>query len=327
MRILVTGGLGYTGIELTKKLAEKNHEIFIVDIDLYKTYKFIKKYKNVYLINRDVRFINWNILDELKIDVVYHLAGISNDPGNGVSDSLGLDINLYASINLYKYLENSNVKTFIYPSSCSIYGNSTLEKIDENTLSNPITNYAYTKAKFEEYIKENLNKNITTVIIRPATVYGPSDRLRLDLLINKLLVHGMARQAVSIPNLNNCRPHLYIKDLIDIYLYFLSFDKKGLYIYNAAFNNLKISEIVNIVSKITSSKLKVVSEFENDKRSYHIDSSKITNLIPKLRASDTTENLLETMKFFKSDNVVSNMNDSMYFNKKIQAMKWGLMDE
>lgn len=322
MNILVTGGLGYIGIELVRELSLLGMNVYIIDIDLYSRAKLFSSDENVFVIKEDIRFVDWSILNRFSINAVYHLAGISNDPGNGVSTSLGREINLNASVRMYEFLKDSNVKTFIYPSSCSVYGKSNLNNVDENSCTSPITNYAKLKLEFENYIRHNINLNVSNIILRPATVFGPSKRQRLDLLGNKLISNLMINRLVELPDIKNCRPLVYIKDLIGIYILLLN-ENIQFDIYNIAFYNMSIEKTINEVSKVINKEAKISSKGVKDSRSYLVNSSKIIKRFPEFSPTDLKKGILETEVYFRNEKIVNDLENDVYYNNKIQAKKWG----
>lgn len=323
MNILVTGGLGYTGIELVKKLSNTGHNVVIVDIDLYDTARFLGSCPNVKILKADILTVDWSvILRQYSIDVVYHLAGISNDPGNGVTAEFGMKINYYASVRLYESLRFSLVHKFIYPSSCSVYGLSQNNAVDETCPISPITNYARCKVMVEQYVRQHQYPNISTVLLRPATVFGPSTRQRLDLLINRTIIGALAGTAIHTPNLENSRPHVYIQDLLRVYEFFLTHGG-GLNTYNIAFGNYKIRDIVRKVQLVTGKSTHICEDKKADPRTYCVNSKRILSVFPDLSKASFEENLSATVTSFIGQDLIAKIDEDIYYNKRIQEKKWG----
>ena len=139
---------------------------------------------------------------------------------------------------------------------------------------------------------------IDIVCIRPATVCGLSERLRLDLTVNKLTYDAFYRKKIFVNGGNQIRPNIHIKDLIAA-IDTLIFSKKKLKynIYNVGFENLKISEIANKIKNRTGAKIKVNKN--KDIRSYRQDSSRFLKLgfKPKYNVDSAINELIY---FFKS---------------------------
>jgi nucleoside-diphosphate-sugar epimerase len=317
MKILITGGLGYTGIYLSNKLADMGHNVYIVDLDIFNRKHLLKT--KCTIIQEDIRTINWDILNQLNIEVIYHLAGISNDPGNGVSKETGMAINLYATMRLYDYLSKTNVKRFVYPSTCSVYGKNNEDVVNEQTKVNPISDYAYAKSKVEEYIKNNLNPELAVTILRPATVYGYSMRQRFDLLINKILINTIFNRKFELPNLNNIRPNVYIDDLVSVYLLMLK-TTSNLEVFNVAFNNKKIREIISDVEGVLDKKVFYIENKQIDSRSYSVDSK---NILTKFSPKNFEHSLKETITQFRRENFSDFVNNDLFYNNRTQEKIWG----
>ena len=121
MNILITGGAGYVGSVLTSALLNQGFNIKVLDLMIYGE-DVIKPHKNLVMIKGDIRNIDLlkKILDN--IDIVIHLACISNDPSFELNPELGKSINLDPFEPLVKLCKKSKVKKFIYASSSSVYG-------------------------------------------------------------------------------------------------------------------------------------------------------------------------------------------------------------
>ena len=126
MRVLITGNRGYVGAAVTKYLKKKKIDVYGIDNNFFSK-KIIKNQTN-----KDIREINQNILDN--IDGVVHLAGISNDPMGKKFSKATKSINLDASIKFFKICKKKKIKSFVFASSCSVYGQTKNNIVSENKL-------------------------------------------------------------------------------------------------------------------------------------------------------------------------------------------------
>ena len=329
MKVLVTGGMGYIGSLLVEKLLNKNHLVYVVDLMIYET-KFDINKKNLILIKGDIRTQNWDKILSQGIDVVYHLAGVSNDPGNGISSKQGLDINYYATVKLYNACLKNNVKRFIYPSSCSVYGKQFNEGekniLNEECLINPLTNYAIAKAKVEKYIINNVkNKKMCTIVIRPATVYGISYRQRFDLIVNNFTAETMKNGTIVISNKKNVRPTVHINDLIRAYILLLNVNKNLVNneIFNIAYDNYTLENIYTSIFKITNKTAIVKDNNMKISRSYYVDSSKINRIIGFERKYSLNDGIEQLKRCFLNGEFNDYKENNNYFNKLCQPLFFG----
>ncbi len=272
MNFLITGGCGYIGTQLTKHLLSKKNKVTVVDTCWFGN--FHKKNKNLKIIRKDIR--NFEDLNIKGVDIIIHLANIANDPTVELDPNLSWDVNVLASKLIARHAIKSKVKKIIFLSSGSVYGVKKEKKVTENLKLNPISIYNKTKM-IAERIFLSFKDKIDIICIRPATVCGFSERLRLDLTVNKLTFDAFYKKKIFVDGGKQIRPNIHIQDLISA-IDFLIFSKKKLKhnIYNIGFENLKISEIANKIKKRTGAKIRVNKN--KDIRSYRQDSSRFLRL-------------------------------------------------
>ncbi len=300
--ILITGGAGYVGIELTKSLLASGNLVHIVDTfwfgDNLRPHPNLKKYK------MDIR--EFDPPEELeKIDTVIHLASIANDPSADLDPSLSWEIGCLGSLKVLQWAASKSVNNFIVASSGSVYGVSSEPKVTEEVKLIPISIYNQVKM-VKERIALSYKDKMNIVILRPATVAGISDRQRLDLAVNALTFSALNKKCITLFGGNQIRPHVHIRDLIAAYEFFIPGEHSG--IFNIGFENISILELGRRINKITGADIKTVPS--NDPRSYRLNSEKILGLgfIPKYTVNDA---IFELIAKFKSGELTDN---PMYYN-------------
>ena len=294
MRILITGGCGYTGTLLTQELIKKDHEVIIVDTQWFGNYFSKNKNKNLKILKLDIR-------DDKKIpfkniDIVVHLANIANDPGADLNPKLSWEVNVLATNNLIKNSIKNKVKQFIYASSGSVYGIKREKEVTEDLDLLPLSTYNKTKMIAERIIK-SYEDEIKFHCIRPATVCGFSPRMRLDVSVNMFVFQALKKKVMTVFGGEQIRPNINIKDLINVYCHFIKNPDLPSGFYNAGFENLKIIDIAKKVSKIIPAKIKIKKN--NDQRSYRQNSSKLilTGFKKKYSVNDA---IFEIIKKYKN---------------------------
>ena len=143
MKILVTGDTGYVGTLLSKKLIESNYSLVGLDLDLFLENDLIDFNRNYYRIKKDICNINENDLKD--VDIIMHLAGLSNDPIGELNENLTDKINFTGTVKLAKLAKTVGVKKFLYASTQSVYGiseNIDIEIKEDTKNIMPITAYA-----------------------------------------------------------------------------------------------------------------------------------------------------------------------------------------
>tara|TARA_B100000989_G_scaffold294820_1_gene274635 strand:+ start:232 stop:1179 length:948 start_codon:yes stop_codon:yes gene_type:complete len=306
LKILVTGGCGYVGTQLVKKLLKLNCKVIVIDTMWFGD--FLKPNKNLKKIKLDIR--NTNKIPLKNIDTIIHLAAIANDPMSELDHSLSWDIGTLSTFNLLQLAKKYKVKNFIYASSGSVYGVKKEKFVHENLNLDPISLYNKTKMCSERIVLSFKNE-MNVKIIRPATVCGYSPRMRFDVSVNALTSSAFLNKKIIVQGGDQIRPNIHIDDLTDLYLYFLEKKIKGI-IYNAGFENLSIKKIAKTVQKHVNSEI-IFQKTILDPRSYRLDSSKLlkTGFKPKKKVEDAIQELHE-----------------MFLNKKIKnnasfySIKW-----
>lgn len=294
--ILITGGAGYIGTELCNFLSQKNN-IYCLDTFWF-GHGLKKKIKKI---NHDVRnYSNKKLIR--KIDIIIHLAAIANDPSVELNPKLSWEVNVLGTLNMLNLAEKCRVKKFIFASSGSVYGIKKEIKVHENLNLEPISEYNKTKM-IAERIVLSFSKKIKTVIIRPATVCGISKNPRFDLTVNTLTKDALLKKKINILGGMQYRPNLHMKDMINIYDFFIKKNLTG--IFNAGFENFSINQIAKKIIK-TLPKTKFVIKKSNDVRSYRIDSSKLlkAGFKPKYSVNNAIQELKQEInkKFIDKKN-------------------------
>lgn len=284
--------MGYLGSRLIDYLSEYNYTCSVFDVGFFKNGKLSKekfKYNYERLDARDLKKKNF-----INFDIVIMLAAISNDPYNGLSNSKVYKPTVKYTIKIAKFCKDLGIN-FIFPSSCSIYGyNQNI--CNERTKPKPQTGYSENKLQIENELKKLIDTNFSPVILRLATVYGYSTRIRFDVVINMLVGMAITEKKIIL-NSNGLawRPHIHIDDVCHVIKSFIEIkiNKNRTHIINVGSNksNFKIIDIAKIISKITRVPIYYKKDFSEknslisdrkisdgiDKRSYRVNFDNLKN--------------------------------------------------
>ena len=214
--ILVTGGGGYVGTNLVNELLSENYIVTVLDTFWFGNY--LKKHKNLKVINKDIRDINEK--DLKKIECIMHLASIANDPAAELDAKLTWDVNVLATYKLINLAINQKVKKFIFASSGSVYGIKKEKRVTEDLSLEPVSEYNKSKMVGERVLLSYKDK-IDLTILRPATVCGYSPAMRLDVAINALTFGALQNNLITVFGGNQIRPNLTMFDMIKAYKFSL----------------------------------------------------------------------------------------------------------
>ena len=199
------------------------------------------------------------------------------------------DINHAATVRLAKIAKASGVRRFVFSSSCSVYGAAGQEWIDEQSKPNPITPYGLSKWRAEVDLRKLADDRFSPVFLRSATAYGFSPRIRFDLVLNNLTAHAFTTGQVLLKSDGmSWRPIVHIEDIGRAFV--AAIDAPVETVHNEIFNvgitteNYRIREIAQIVEEtVPDSRIEFAAEAGPDKRTYRVDCSKISRLLPKFR--------------------------------------------
>ena len=321
-KVFVTGGAGYVGSVLTRRLLEHGYSVTVIDLMIYGE-EVLEDHPNLVKIKGDIRD---TALLEASLpchDAVIHLACISNDPSFELNPELGRSINLDAFEPLVQTAVKSGVKRFIYASSSSVYGIKDEPDVTEDMALEPLTDYSKFKAMCEEVLARYKGTGFTTVTIRPATVCGYSPRLRLDLTVNILTNLAVNKGEITVFGGQQKRPNLHIEDMAALYLLLLELpdEKIAGKVFNAGYENHTVAEIAEMVRKTIGPQVQIITTSTNDNRSYHISSGKIKREIGFVPTHSITDAVQDLKNAFDSHLIPDSLTDDRYFNvKKMQKI-------
>lgn len=307
-KILVTGSHGYIGTRVCPELQKLGYSIrgidngYFIDCllkDSINDLPFTKKH------------IDKIVLDDLKnIDVVIHLAGLQNDPLKTTFPGEVYDIEYQYTRKLAKVCKKFEIQ-FIYASSCSIYGAGSIELLNEESQTNPITAYSKNKLRIENYLLSISDSSFNPIMLRFATVFGYSLRMRFDLYINMFTGMALAEKKIQLNSDGTAwRPNLYIGDISGILNSILEYNFSEPTIINVGNpdSNMRVADVVKIIKNIDGNVLTSLLKQENsllygdqyvsnnkDKRSYKVDFSKMIRFFGKDTCSTDVKKGIETL--------------------------------
>jgi nucleoside-diphosphate-sugar epimerase len=285
MRVLVTGHKGFIGSVMVPLLRAAGHDIVGMDADYYRDCSFIGSPAEVPSIERDIRDAKPS--DLAGFDAVVHLAALSNDPLGDLDPELTYDINHRATIHLAKLAREANVPRFLFSSSCSNYGASGGDGLlDENAPFNPVTPYGISKVRAEQDLIALATDQFSPVLLRSATAYGVSPRLRCDIVLNNLTAWAVATGKVRIKSDGTpWRPIVHVEDICRAFAAALTAPREA--IHQQAFNvgrreeNYRIRELAQIVQEtVPGCTIEFAPGASPDARNYRVDCSKIARALP-----------------------------------------------
>jgi len=282
--VLVTGGAGYVGSVLIGELLAKGYKVICLDRFFFggNSLKEFKSNPQLTIVKDDTRQFDPNILKN--VSVVFDLAAIAQpDPTEELNPKLFHEINYLGPVRVANLSKKYGVERYIFASSCSVYG-FRKEIISEDSPLNPIESYGKTKAQAERAILSISDKKFCATVLRFATIYGLSPKMRFDLVVNGMTLSLFKTGKIKVMrDGTQWRPVIHVKDAVNAYLKIMEADKEEVNreIFNVGSNdqNFQIYHLAKLIGESVGISYEIEWYGEPDARSYRVDFSKITRVL------------------------------------------------
>ena len=300
-KVLITGGAGYLGSVLTEVLLNKNYQVTILDNLLYKQTSIAPLSHNP-----NLNFILGDVRDEELLkslveshDVIIPLAAIVGMPACKENPQLAIDVNFKQVDNIVKWMRSD--QKLIIPNTNSQYGSST-EIITEDSPFKPLSLYAETKCDAEKVVLESGNG----IVLRLATVFGMSYRMRMDLLVQDFVYKAIADGYLVLFESHFIRNYIHVRDVANTFLFMI---ENYFSCNNKAFNvglskaNLTKHQLAETIQKFIPDLVIVQNEFKKDfdQRNYMVSNERLESQgwSPKFTLEDGIKELIKGYQLIK----------------------------
>ena len=294
MRVFVTGVNGYIGAVLTPYLLQRGIEVRGLDTGYYRDGWLYSDNRNLpftpFTLNKDLRHVTESDLEGC--DAVVHLAELSNDPLGQNNPEVTHKINHHGSVNLANLARRVGIRRFVYTSSCSVYGAGTGDFLDETAKPNPQTAYAECKVLVERDVGAMASPDFAPVFLRNATAYGPSPRMRFDIVLNDLCALAWTtRRIAMVSDGSPWRPLVHVLDICEAIYCSLRAPEDAIRgkIFNVGQDseNYRVREIAQIVADEFPGCEVSAGPPSADNRSYRVSFARIHRELPGFKCSYT----------------------------------------
>jgi nucleoside-diphosphate-sugar epimerase len=301
VNILVTGGAGYLGSVLIPKLLVRGHRVRVVDLGYFGMGHLRNMRPEVVLLSEDLRraMIDPDFTHALLdgVDCVIHLAAMSNDPSAELQPDLTEDINFHATVALARAARAKGIR-FLFSSSCSVYGEAAGE-LDENGPTNPLTVYAVSKISAERDLEQLADDSWRPVILRNGTLFGFSQRMRFDLVVNIFSLYATLYNEIRIfGDGMQWRPFLHIADCARAFIFLAEKPDLKHIRYNVCHQNLRVVDLAAIFNELRPG-LQVIHmpTQDADTRNYAVSGQRLADegFQPKVDVRTGAEEMMDTI--------------------------------
>jgi len=278
MKILITGGAGYIGSELVQHFLNDNHHVTVYDRLMYDATSLLRYTinSNFSFIKGDVRDINLLKKEVAKADAIIPLAALVGFPVCRDNPVEAEEVN--HKVNRWIAKNKSRDQLVVYPCTNSGYGvGEEGQHCTEESPLNPISLYGKTKVAGEAEYK-NVENHVT---FRLATVFGPSSRMRTDLLVNNFVLKALTDKLLVLYESKFMRNYIHLQDICHSFKFVIdNWESCRNETYNVGNDDLNMNklDLAKTIQKFIPLEI-MHAEFTEDldKRNYIVSSEKFYN--------------------------------------------------
>lgn len=322
-RVAVIGGAGYLGSTLCAHLLELGYEVTSIDTHWFGDAAVQKLHAHSGFSSAQMDALHSDeVLPMLKgCQAVIWVAGLVGDPACSLDAGLTYGCNYRSTLTVAGLCKWLGIGRFIFASSCSVYGRSDeLTHLTEESATNPLSFYAQDKLVCEKALRSMADDSFHPTILRLATLFGWSNRMRFDLVVNVLTARACKGETLEICGGGQRRPFLHVKDAARAFARVLSADQplvaNQIFNVGADVNNHRIIDVAEFVcAEIPSARVNFVPNM-TDMRDYDVDFSKISQALGFETEFSVPHGIAEIRERMSEANGI-NIADSLYVNEKM----------
>ncbi|MFN8643953.1 MAG: NAD(P)-dependent oxidoreductase [Candidatus Binatia bacterium] len=315
--VLVTGGAGYVGSHLTRKLLARGHRVRVLDNFVYGRQGLdeVGDHPGLELQTGDI-CDDRDLARALRgVDAVVALAAIVGDAACDLDPDRTMAINYASTRQLLAACQAAKVARLVFASSCSVYGANGDDLIHERSQLNPVSLYARTRIMSEEILLDQ--QDVDVIVLRLATVCGVSARMRFDLMVNTMTACATAQGAIRVSGAKQWRPHLHVQDAAEAFLLGVEAPSPREKIFNVGSDdqNYTVGEVAELVAKHHPGTRIEYAPNGHDLRSYRVTFDRIRTALG-FQATRSVETAIAEVGGLMTSGRVADFRHDQFHNAK-----------
>ncbi len=281
--VMVTGGAGYIGAVLVRELLRQGYGVRVFDTLYFGKESLSEIEDKIEIVRGDVREFPSGALSG--VSSVIHLGSLSNDPTAEFDPKSNHEINCEGTKRVAEACKKAGVKRMTFASSAAVYGFHVGSVADEGFRTNPQSEYAQSKLDAEKALLELADGGFCPVILRQATVFGLSTRMRWDLVVNTMTKDAFSKKKLTVfCEGENWRPLVSVNDVARAHIRCMVAPESKVrgQIFNVVHENLMILELAGLMKGYLDKKQRIEVEVlsgAKESRSYRVSGENIKKVL------------------------------------------------
>jgi nucleoside-diphosphate-sugar epimerase len=320
--ILVTGGAGYVGSHLTRKLLDRGYRVRVLDSFVYGDQGLREIAEHPHLEVQVGDICDPTALDRALrgANSVIALAAVVGDAACDLDPKRSMEINYESTRETLRACQKAGVQRLVFASSCSVYGANGSDLLREDSHLNPVSLYAQTRLMSEELLFREAG-DMEVVILRLATVCGVSPRMRFDLMVNTMTACAKMKRSIRVTGADQWRPHLHVQDAAEAFARAVEDPDARGQTFNVGSDDQNFT-VGEVAEKVAASMEDVQVEYAtngSDRRSYRVSFERIRSVLG-FRGQHTVDDAIEEVGSLLGSGVVSDFTSERFHNAKWLSM-------
>ncbi|HWP36232.1 MAG TPA: NAD-dependent epimerase/dehydratase family protein [Gemmatimonadales bacterium] len=321
--VLVTGGAGYIGSHLVRMLLERGYHVRVLDrFDYGRAGIAGLQHPHLEIVQGDICSTRDVSRAVRNVDAVIALAAIVGDPACNLDPEETINLNYSATKILVETCNFYGVRRIVFASSCSVYGANGCDLLTEGSRLHPVSLYARTRVLSENILFDR-HGDVEPVVLRLATVFGVSPRMRFDLFVNTLTARAVVERRITLFGGNQWRPNVHCRDAARAFI--LALEASGSDVAGQVFNvggdaqNHRISHVGQMVAELVGDVAVETRDDVPDPRDYRVSFERIRRVLGFVPKFSVADGIREVAAAVRGDPSLQRYQDPLYHN--VQALK------